>query len=253
MLPGMSTPQRFSDKTVLITGAASGIGRATALRIAEEGGTVACLDVAVEGAEKTAAEIGGKGKAYSCNVADPDSVSTAVAAVVADFGRLDVVCNIAGIGNFAHTLEVKKDDWDKIIAVNLTGTFLMCQAAIPHLLEAGGNIVNTASTAGKIGQPYSAAYCASKGGVRLLSQALAWEYIDRGIRVNAVAPGGVQTPLIQSFGFPDGANPKLFDKLTSPMGWCQPEEVAGLFAYLGSDEARYITGALFTIDGGMTC
>jgi NAD(P)-dependent dehydrogenase (short-subunit alcohol dehydrogenase family) len=253
MLPGMSTPQRFADKVVLVTGAASGIGRCTALRVAEEGGTVACLDMAVDGAEKTAAEIGGKGKAYACNVADETSVSAAVAAVVADFGRLDVVCNIAGIGNFAHTLEVTKDAWDKIIAVNLTGTFLVCQAAIPHLLETGGNIVNTASTAGKIGQPYSAAYCASKGGVRLLTQALAWEFIDRGIRFNAVAPGGVQTPLIQSFGFPEGANAKLFDRLTSPMGWCQPEEVAGLFAYLGSDEARYITGALFTIDGGMTC
>jgi len=253
MLPPMSTPQRYADKVVLVTGAASGIGRATALRIAEEGGTVACLDLAVDGAEKTAAEIGGAGKAYGCNVADVDSVTSAVAGVVADFGKLDVACNIAGIGNFAHTTDVRKEDWDRIIAVNLTGTFLVCQATIPHLLETGGAIVNTASTAGKIGQPYSAAYCASKGGVRLLTQALAWEYIGRGIRVNAVAPGGVQTPLIQSFGFPEGADPKLFDKITSPMGWCQPEEVAGLFAYLGSQEARYITGALFTIDGGMTC
>jgi NAD(P)-dependent dehydrogenase (short-subunit alcohol dehydrogenase family) len=249
----MSTPQRFADTVALVTGAASGIGRATAIRIAEEGGSVACLDLAVDGAEKTAAEIGGNAKAYACNVADEDSVKTVVAAAAADFGKLDVVCNIAGIGSFAHTTEMKKADWDRIIAVNLTGTFLVCQATIPHLLETGGNIVNTASTAGKIGQPYSAAYCASKGGVRLLTQALAYEYIERGIRVNAVAPGGVQTPLIKDFGFPEGANPKLFDKITSPMGWCQPEEVAGLFAYLGSDEARYINGALFTIDGGMTC
>jgi NAD(P)-dependent dehydrogenase (short-subunit alcohol dehydrogenase family) len=248
----MSTPKRYADKVALVTGAASGIGRSTAIRIAEEGGTVACLDMAVDGAEKTAAEIGGAAKAYSCNVADADSVVSAVASVVNDFGKLDVTCNIAGIGSFAHTTEVKKADWDRIIAVNLTGTFLVCQATIPHLLETGGNIVNTASTAGVIGQPFSAAYCASKGGVRLLTQSLAYEYIERGIRVNAVAPGGVQTPLIQSFGFPEGANPKLFDKITSPMGWCQPEEVAGLFAYLGSEEARYITGALFTIDGGMT-
>ncbi|MCU1460553.1 MAG: 3-oxoacyl-ACP reductase [Acidimicrobiales bacterium] len=253
MLRRMSTPQRYADKIVLVTGAASGIGRATALRVAEEGGSVACLDVAADGAEKTAAEIGGRAKAYGCNVADEDSVTAAVAAVVGDFGRLDVTCNIAGIGKFAHTVDASKDEWDRIIAVNLTGTFLMCRASIPHLLETGGNIVNTASTAGVIGQPYSAAYCASKGGVRLLTQALAWEFVDRGIRVNAVAPGGVQTPLIQNFGFPEGANLKLFDKITSPMGWCQPEEVAGLFAYLGSDEARYINGALFTIDGGMTC
>ena len=128
----------------------------------------------------------------------------------------------------------------------------MSQAALPHLLENGGNIVNVASTAGLIGQPYSAAYCASKGGVVMLTKSMAYEYIERGVRVNAVAPGGIQTSLMESFGFPENASRKLFYKITSPMGFAQPEEVAGLMAFLASHEARYMTGAVVPIDGGMT-
>jgi len=139
---------------------------------------VAALDLAADGAEKTAgviAEAGGEGRANQCDVANPDSVWAAVDRVVADLGRVDVLVNIAGIGNFAHSHELALSEWDRIIAVNLTGTFLMCQAVLPQLLSAGGGaIVNTASTAGVIGQPYSAAYCASKGGVVLLTKALAW-------------------------------------------------------------------------------
>jgi NAD(P)-dependent dehydrogenase (short-subunit alcohol dehydrogenase family) len=185
-------------------------------------------------------------------VSSEASVAASIESVLADFGGVDVLCNIAGIGNFAHTTEVPTSDWDRIIAVNLTGTFLMCRAALPALLEHGGSIVNTASTAGLIGQPYSAAYCASKGGVVQLTRALAYEYIERGVRVNAVAPGGVDTPLIHSFGFPENSSKKLFYKIQTPMGFCQPEEVAGVFAFLASDESRYMTGTIIPIDGGMT-
>jgi len=248
---------RLASKVCVVTGAASGIGRATAVRFGEEGGQVAALDLAADGAEKTAgmiAEAGGEGRAYQCDVANPDSVRAAVDRVIADLGRVDVLANIAGIGNFSHSHELPLSEWDRIIAVNLTGTFLMCQAVLPHLLSAGGGvIVNTASTAGVIGQPYSAAYCASKGGVVLLTKALAWEYVKRGVRVNAVAPGGVDTPILKNFSYPEGASGKLFDKIISPMGFCQPEEVAGAFAYLASDEARYVTGTVLSIDGGITC
>jgi NAD(P)-dependent dehydrogenase (short-subunit alcohol dehydrogenase family) len=120
------------------------------------------------------------------------------------------------------------------------------------LLETGGTIVNTASTAGLMAQPYSAAYCASKGGVVQLTKALSWEYIERGVRVNAVAPGGVDTPIIKDFGYPEGVSNKIMRKLMSPMGFCKPEEVAGVFAFLASDESRFITGAIFSIDGGIT-
>jgi NAD(P)-dependent dehydrogenase (short-subunit alcohol dehydrogenase family) len=248
-------PDRFAGKVLVVTGASSGIGRATALRLGAEGGAVACLDVNAPAAEKTAAEIaeaGGRALAVACDVSDQPSVAAAMARVVAELGPPDVVCNIAGIGKFAHSHEVTLAEWDRIIAVNLTGTFLVSQAALPHLLERGGAIVNTASTAGLMGQPYSAAYCASKGGVALLTRAMAYEYVDRGVRVNAVAPGGIETPIIDDFGFPEGANRRLFGKIMSPMGFGQPEEVAGLFAWLASDEARFVTGAIYTIDGGIT-
>jgi NAD(P)-dependent dehydrogenase (short-subunit alcohol dehydrogenase family) len=247
---------RLNGKMIVVTGAASGIGRATAIRVASEGATVACLDLAADAAEKTAAEIseaGGQARAWPLDVSDESSVDAVVGQVTSELGAIDGLCNVAGIGKFAHTTEMGKAEWDKILAVNLTGTFLMCRAVLPQLLEHGGAIVNTASTAGIFGQPYSAAYGASKGAVISLTKSLAYEYIRRGVRVNAVAPGGIETPIHGSFGFPEGGDPKLFYKLSSPMGFGQPEEVAGLFAYLASDEARYITGAVFTIDGGITC
>jgi len=253
----MASFDRFGGKVALVTGAASGIGAATAARLASEGAAVACLDVAIEGAEKTAAEIvaaGGAAKAYAVNVASEDSVKQGVAQVLADHdGQLDAVLNIAGIGRFHHTHEAPLEDWDKIIGVNLTGTFLVCRETLPTLLETKGNIVNTASNAGLHGAPYSAAYCASKGGVVQLTRALAYEYVRRGVRVNAVAPGGVETPIQNSFGFPDNADGKLFHKIMGFVGNSQPSDLASLFAYVASDEAKYMTGAIVTMDGGLTC
>jgi NAD(P)-dependent dehydrogenase (short-subunit alcohol dehydrogenase family) len=247
---------RLEGKVALVTGAASGIGRATAIRLASEGATVACLDLALDGCKATAADIentGGTATARSCDVSAPDDVGAAVEAAAADHGRIDVVCNIAGIGRFANSHEVSVEEWQRIIGVNLTGTFLMCRAALPHLLEGGGAIVNTASNAGLQGVPYSAAYCASKGGVVQLTRSLAWEYIRRGVRVNAIAPGGVDTPIQKDFTeLPEGASYKDLARIMSPMGNAQPEEVASLFAYLASDEARYVTGAIMSIDGGLT-
>jgi NAD(P)-dependent dehydrogenase (short-subunit alcohol dehydrogenase family) len=246
---------RFTDHIVVVTGAASGIGRATAIRFGSEDATVACLDLDVAGAEATASaitEAGGRAAAFGCNVSDPAAVTGAVGAVVSGLGAPNVLCNIAGIGRFVHSAEETLEGWNRTIAVNLTGSFLMSQACLPHLLENRGNIVNTASTAGLFGQPYSAAYCASKGGVIQLTKSLAYEYIERGLRVNAVAPGGIDTPIMQDFGYPEGASKKLMYKLISPLGFAQPEEVAGVFAYVASPEARYMTGSIITFDGGMT-
>lgn len=250
------TDRRLEGKLAVVTGAASGIGRAVALRLADDGATVACVDLAEDGAARTEAaiaEAGGTAASYGCDVADSAAVDTTVRAVATDLGAPDVVCNIAGIGTFANTHELDLGEWNRILAVNLTGTFLVCKAALPYLLEHGGSIINTSSTAGIAAQPYSAAYCASKGGVSLLTRSLAWEYLKRGVRVNAVAPGGIETPIMESFTLPEGADFDLMGKISSPIGFGQPEDVAALFAYLASDEARYVTGTIMTIDGGMTC
>lgn len=248
--------RRFENKVAVVTGAGSGIGQATAVRLGEEGATVACLDIAEDRAAETAETIiglGSKAKAIRVNVAEKASTMDAVSAVVSDLGVPNILCNIAGIGWFANSHEQPVEDWDRIIGVNLTGTFLMCQAVLPHLMETNGNIVNTASNAGLMGQKYSAAYCASKGGVVMLTKALSNEYIDKGVRVNCVAPGGVETPIMHSFGtLPEGADTKFFRKIMSPLGMAKPSELASLFAYIASDEARYMTGSIVSMDGGLT-
>jgi NAD(P)-dependent dehydrogenase (short-subunit alcohol dehydrogenase family) len=220
---------------------------------------VACLDLAEDAVEGVAGEInaeaaagGGRAIAVRCDVTDELLVGTVVARVTAELGGITNLCNIAGIGGFSHTTEETLSGWDKILAVNLTGTFLMCRAVLPGMLEHGGAIVNTVSTAGIIGQPYSAAYCASKGGVHMLTKALAVEYMSRGVRVNGVAPGGVDTPILHAFGLPQDADFTLIRRMMTPLGYAHPHEIAGAFAYLGSAEADYITGSILSIDGAIT-
>ncbi len=193
---------------------------------------------------------GGDAVARVCDVSQPEACRSLVATAVEAFGRLDVVCNVAGIVINEHATDVRIDQWNRVIAVNLSGTFFICQAAIPHLLETGGNIVNTASSAGLVGVAYTSAYAASKGGVVMLTRELAVEYSRRGIRINCVCPGGVDTPMSRGFVPPENADPHLLQRMILSPGLAKPDEIAAAMAYLASEEARYVNGAAFSIDGG---
>ena len=247
---------RFDDKAALVTGAASGIGRASALRLAAEGARVWLADIDAGALAATAEAVraaGGTAATGVLDVRDPAACRAAVDAAVASLGRLDALCNVAGIGVYDHATHISVDDWNRVIAVNLSGTFFMSQAALPHLLETKGNIVNLASSAGVTGVAYASAYCASKGGVVLLTRSLAVEFAHRGVRVNCVCPGGVDTPLTRAFRAPADSRLELLARMSSLSGrMAKAEEIAAAVAYLASDEARYVTGAVFSIDGGQT-
>ncbi len=246
--------RRFEGKVVMVTGAGSGIGRATACRLASEGARISASDINAAGLAETMALLAGEGHhSQRLDVSQAAACSAAVEAAVAACGRLDVLCNVAGIAGAYRLEEITDELWARMIGINLSGPFYMSRAAMPHLLKTRGNIVNIASTAALVGQVYNAPYCASKGGLNLLSKALAVEFSKQGVRVNAVCPGGVRTALTQGFRVPENPDGELFARLSSlvqPMA--EPEEIAGAVAYLASDEARFVTGESLTIDGGQT-
>jgi NAD(P)-dependent dehydrogenase (short-subunit alcohol dehydrogenase family) len=248
-------PHRYRDKITLVTGAASGIGRATALRLAAEGAHVWCADVNAEGVVDTEKAIvggGGAARSSTVDVTDPAACAALVDQVVSELGGLDVLANIAGIGGSRLFPDETPERFLAMFSVNAAGPFYLIQAALPHLLERKGNILNLASTAGMIGQAYCAAYCASKHALVGLTKSLAVEYGRKGIRVNAVCPGGVNTNILAGFLPPEGASMSLIERQMLTRDMQEPESVAALIAYVASDEAYYVNGAVLAIDGGTT-
>jgi meso-butanediol dehydrogenase/(S,S)-butanediol dehydrogenase/diacetyl reductase len=229
---------RLRGKVALVSGAASGIGAAVVERLLDEGAAVVGCDV-------TPLDGG-----VVCDVTDADGCASAVAETLDRHGRLDVVANIAGVAVGNRIEDVTPDEWRRVIDVNLTGTFLLSQAALPALLETTGTIVNMASVAGITATPYNAAYCASKGGVILLTKSMALELATRGVRVNAVCPASVDTPFLRGFALPEDADLQLLMRSVSPMGHLiDPAEVAAAVAYLASADAANISGTTLVIDG----
>jgi meso-butanediol dehydrogenase / (S,S)-butanediol dehydrogenase / diacetyl reductase len=246
---------RFAQKVALLTGASSGIGRATAVRLAAEGARVFALDVNGDGLAELADEVraaGGEIAVRAGSVADRAECFAAVEQCVADFGRLDVLGNIAGVSRADLFGDVTEDHYRLMFAVNVDGPFFLCQAALPHLLESRGNIVNIASNAGLMGTAYTVAYSMTKGAVVQLTKSLAMELQKQKVRVNAIAPGGVTTGLTNAFHIPDGVD---FDLIKPYMGFrdmADPDDIAQLFAFVASDDGRNMHGSILSSDTGIT-
>ena len=251
--------QRVSGKVAIITGGGTGIGRACALLFAGEGAKVALVARRLEKIETVAQEIaaaGGEAFALECDVTSKVSVERAVRAVAERFGKLNVVVNNAGVVHTGTVEETSDDDWDRIISVNLTGTFLVSRATMPALRRAGGgSIINIGSYLGIVAIKQRAAYCAAKGGVTLLTKAMALDHAHEGIRVNCICPAIVETEMALGAiaRAPDPAAYRRLRESQIPIGRLgRPEDIARLALYLASDESTWMTGAALPLDGGVT-
>ena len=243
---------RFEGKVALITGAGSGIGRATTLQLIGEGARVFGVDINTASLDDVEAAAGGSFIPHVADLADPDACRATVETCMAELGQLDVLGNIAGIAASSHVADVTVEQYRRMMAVNVDACFFLCQAAVPHLIPTGGSIVNLASNAGLMGQAYTVVYCMAKGAVVQLTRALALEYVKTDLRVNAIAPAGVDTPLLRNFQIADDVDFDLMQPYMGFRGMSDADELARLFAFIASDDARSMHGAVVSIDNGIT-
>ncbi|MEZ5737047.1 MAG: SDR family NAD(P)-dependent oxidoreductase [Novosphingobium sp.] len=245
----------MNGEAAVVTGAASGLGRATAVKLAEAGANLCLVDLNKAGLQETSGLLSGAGVEvilHPADLSDPDACKPAVDAAVERFGRLDALCNIAGLIRFANSPQMPREDWDRTIAVNLTAPFLLSQAAIPHLLETEGAIVNCSSTAAFVGEAYAAAYCASKAGLLQMTKAMAMEFSRKPIRINAVAPGGMMTNIANDMQMPENVEMDLIQRFSGLRGLVEVDDVADVICMLASDAGRGFHGSCVTIDAGIT-
>lgn len=243
----------MQGRAAMVTGAASGVGRAVAVKLAQAGADLCLVDLNEMGLAETASMISGTDALiYAADLADPDACHGAVEAATLRFGRLDALCNVAGMVKFAHSHQMPRADWDKTIAVNLSAPFFLSQAAIPHLLGTNGAIVNVASFTAFAAKAYVAAYCASKAGLVHMTKAMAMEYMNQPIRINAVAPGAMDTGMGSNIPLPENVEPGLMQRFASLRGNVEVEDVADMVAFLASPAGRAYHGACISIDAGLT-
>ena len=251
----MGAPSDMTGKSALVTGAGGGLGQATAIALAQAGADVCIVDVKADGLAATAQQVealGRKAVLHAVDLSVVDNCAASVETAVAAFGRLDALCNVAGILKLANSHEMPLDDWNLVMAVNLTAPFLLSQAAIPHLLKTNGAIVNVTSLAAHIGEAYAAAYCAAKGGLAQLTKSMAMEYLKQPIRINAISPGGMATPIGASFVPPAGCDMELLARYRPIRGLVEVADMANMIAYLASDASRGFHGAIIQMDNGIT-
>ncbi|MFW5420779.1 SDR family oxidoreductase [Nocardiopsis sp. CNT-189] len=249
--------RRFAGRAGILTGAASGIGRAAALRLSAEGARLLLVDLDEDGLAETVRLIGEENGpdgpeavAHPADVSDEAAVRGAVEAAAGRFGAIDLLVNVAGFHKVVPLEDITLDYWNRQFAVNTAGTMLFCREAMPHLEAVGGVVVNTASTSATHAHPAMAAYAASKGAVLAFTLSLAAEVWKRGVRVLAVSPGGVETPLTRAVSFPENADGSYYARITPPVAMGAPEEIAGAIAFAASDDGAYMRGVELRVDGG---
>jgi len=247
---------RFMNKVAFLTGVASGVGRATAIRLAAEGATVFGVDVNDDGMTETSSLLdtsaGGSLSTRQVDVRSVSEIRAAVDACVEAHGGIDIVGNIAGVAKQHHLRDVTEAEWDLMNEINLKGPFFIAQATLPHLVERHGALINIASNAGLMGQAYTVPYCATKGAIVNMTRALAMEFVKTGVRINAIAPGGIDTPLVHNFQLADDIDFSLMQNHIGYREPSSPEQIAGFFAFLASDDAANIHGSILSADGGLT-
>lgn len=252
----MRSGPRFEGKVVLVTGGGGTIGRGVVAGFAGEGAAVAVHDASTEAGEAAVKDLQASGtdaRVYTVNIADPSEVRAAIEATVRDFGKIDVLVNVAAVNTYKDVFDFTDDDWNWIIGVNLGGTWNYCRYAGPHLVETGGSVVNFSSIGAMIASYYRAPYMASKGGVGMLTKSLALDFAEKGVRVNAVAPGIVKTNMTRPSEKRLGvAVDSMIKAITPQHRWQTPESMANAAMFLASDEAEHITGTTIVVDGGQT-